>query len=115
MEAPPRPESVNNLEAPPRPDLQQVLERRRLTTDDGRSSDSKFTKRVASRLARGMRTARQNVHDLLDEGSFFEYGRFAVAAQRARRSLEELQRRTPADGLMTGGGSEPSPSPEPEP
>ena len=31
--------------------------------------------------------------------------RFAVAAQRSRRSLDDLQRNTPADGLITGTGS----------
>ena len=49
--------------------------------------------------------ARENVADLLDAGSLLEYGAFAVAAQRSRRSLDDLQRNTPADGLITGTGS----------
>ena len=43
---------------------------------------------------------------MVDEGaSFFEYGRFAVAAQQQRRDLEELKRLTPADGMIGGVGS----------
>ncbi len=60
---------------------------------------------VAKRRARGLRTARENLDDLLDEGSYVEYGRFAYAAQRARRSVEDLIARTPADGLISGIGS----------
>ena len=57
---------------------------------------------VAKRSARGLRTARANVADLIDEGSLVEYGRFAYAAQTRRRSAEELIAATPADGLITG-------------
>jgi pyruvate/2-oxoglutarate dehydrogenase complex dihydrolipoamide acyltransferase (E2) component len=42
---------------------------------------------VAARHAAGGRTARENVADLLDPGSFTEYGALAVAAQRSRRTL----------------------------
>jgi acetyl-CoA carboxylase carboxyltransferase component len=51
-----------------------------------------------------MRTVRENVGDLFDAGTFVEYGGFAVAAQRRRRSLEDLVDNTPADGLITGIG-----------
>ncbi len=54
------------------------------------------------RHARGGRTARENVEDLVDEGSFVEYGRFAIAPQRMRRGVEDLIARTPADGLIAG-------------
>jgi acetyl-CoA carboxylase carboxyltransferase component len=57
---------------------------------------------VARRHAAGGRTARENIADLVDEGSFVEYGRFAIAAQRRRRELQELIERTPADGLLAG-------------
>jgi len=57
---------------------------------------------VARRHAAGGRTARENVADLVDPGTFVEYGRLAVAAQRGRRDLEELIARTPADGLVAG-------------
>jgi acetyl-CoA carboxylase carboxyltransferase component len=38
----------------------------------------------------------------VDDGSFVEYGRFAIAAQRGRRELDDLISRTPADGLLAG-------------
>jgi acetyl-CoA carboxylase carboxyltransferase component len=59
---------------------------------------------VARRHQRGRRTARENVADLCDPGTFTEYGSLAIAAQRARRPLEELMARTPADGLVAGIG-----------
>src|SRR5204863_9389511 len=40
--------------------------------------------------------------DLIDEGSWVEYGRLAIAAQRQRRGLDDLIARTPADGLLAG-------------
>jgi acetyl-CoA carboxylase carboxyltransferase component len=52
-----------------------------------------------------MRTARENVDALVDPGSFIEYGALAIAAQRRRRSVDDLIRNTPADGLITGIGS----------
>jgi len=57
---------------------------------------------LARRRAKGYRTARENLEDLCDEGSFVEYGQLAVAAQRQRRSLGELRAETPADGVITG-------------
>src|SRR3954471_7361655 len=81
---------------PERQDLQDLLARRALTLDDARSDA------VARRHELGGRTARENVADLVDEGSFVEYGRLAVAAQRQRRELQELIERTPADGLIAG-------------
>jgi acetyl-CoA carboxylase carboxyltransferase component len=77
-------------------DLDEVLRRRALTRDEARSDA------VQRRHAAGGRTARENVADLVDEGSFVEYGRFAIAAQRTRRDLEDLIARTPADGLVAG-------------
>ena len=83
----------------PRPTL-LALQARRRWLDDAARPDA-----VAARHAKGQRTARENVAALLDEGSFTEYGAFAVAAQRSRRSLDDLQRNTPADGLITGTGT----------
>jgi acetyl-CoA carboxylase carboxyltransferase component len=61
---------------------------------------------VAKRHAQGGRTARENIADLCDTasdpGNFIEYGALAVAAQRSRRSLDDLIARTPADGLVCG-------------
>jgi acetyl-CoA carboxylase carboxyltransferase component len=86
----------DDLQATPREDLAEVLERRALTCDRARPEA------VERRHAAGARTARENLTDLVDEGSFVEYGRFAIAAQRARRELSDLIARTPADGLIAG-------------
>ncbi|MEQ9123295.1 MAG: carboxyl transferase domain-containing protein, partial [Alphaproteobacteria bacterium] len=59
---------------------------------------------VARRRKTGQRTVRENVEDLVDPGSFIEYGPLVVAAQRQRRGLEDLLTRSPADGLVTGVG-----------
>src|SRR5215213_9185563 len=79
-----------------REDLTELRARRALTEDDAR------TEAVERRHAAGGRTARENLDDLVDLGSFVEYGRFAIAAQRQRRDLAELIARTPADGLIGG-------------
>ena len=79
-----------------RTDLARYRERRRSTTDEARPEA------VARRAAKGQRTARANIADLVDDGSFVEYGSFAIAAQRKRRSLEDLIANTPADGLVGG-------------
>lgn len=82
-----------------RPDLQRVLDRHALTQDAARPDA------MAKRHALGLRSARENVADLCDAGSFIEYGALAVAAQRSRRSEDDLRRNTPADGMVTGIGS----------
>ncbi len=60
---------------------------------------------VAKRHALGLRTARENVADLCDPDSFIEYGALAVAAQSRRRTVDDLMRNTPADGMVTGIGT----------
>jgi acetyl-CoA carboxylase carboxyltransferase component len=79
-----------------RDDLAELLRRRALIEDAARSEDAE------RRHAAGGRTARENIEDLVDPGSFVEYGRFAIAAQRGRREIQELIERTPADGLVGG-------------
>jgi acetyl-CoA carboxylase carboxyltransferase component len=79
-----------------RDDLAGLLRRRALTEDAARPD------RVARRRAGGGRTARENVTDLVDPGTWVEYGRLAIAAQRRRRDLEDLVVSTPADGLLAG-------------
>ena len=81
-----------------RHDLIELVERRKLLDDDTRRDAT------SRRHATGKRTARQNVADLCDEGSFVEYGALTVAAQSARRSVEDLRANTPADGLVAGIG-----------
>ncbi|MEZ5137723.1 MAG: carboxyl transferase domain-containing protein [Acidimicrobiales bacterium] len=76
------------------------LRRRRALLDDAARPEA-----VAKRHGRGQRTARANVADLCDPGSFEEWGGFAFAAQESRRPTDELQARTPADGLITGVGT----------
>ena len=80
----------------PREDLSEVLERRALTLDAAR------VEAVERRHRAGGRTARENIADLVDPGSFVEYGRFAIAAQRARRQESDLIAHTPADGIVGG-------------
>ncbi|MFZ9383212.1 MAG: carboxyl transferase domain-containing protein [Ilumatobacteraceae bacterium] len=81
-----------------RRDLAEVLERHRRGLDESRPDD------VAKRRARGRRTARENLHDLVEPGTFVEYGPLVIAAQRRRRSTDDLIARTPADGLVGGIG-----------
>ena len=66
------------------------------------SLDSGRKKSIDKRHAKGYRTARENLRQLCDEGSFVEYGQLAVAAQRDRMSSEKLKAETAADGVITG-------------
>ena len=81
-----------------RADLEAVRERHAVGLDAARPDA------VARRRKRGRRTARENLAELLDEGTYVEYGPLLFAAQEARRSREELIARTPADGLVAGVG-----------
>jgi acetyl-CoA carboxylase carboxyltransferase component len=81
-----------------RADLAEVIERHALGLDERRPEA------VARRRATGQRTARENIDDLCDPGSFVEYGPMVIAAQRRRREIDELIARTPADGLVGGIG-----------
>jgi len=66
------------------------------------SLDSSRTKAVTKRHSKGYRTARENLQQLCDDGSFVEYGQLAVAAQRDRMSTDKLKSDTAADGVITG-------------
>jgi acetyl-CoA carboxylase carboxyltransferase component len=81
-----------------RADLAEVLARRAELLDQARPEA------VAKRRASNQRTARENLADLFDGAEYLEYGGFALAAQRQRRSLEELRRISPADGILTAIG-----------
>lgn len=83
--------AAGNLDA-----LNELRSRQALTLDESR------TEAVTRRHAKGYRTARENLADLVDDSSFIEYGQLAVAAQRNRRELDDLRRNTPADGVITG-------------
>jgi len=78
------------------PDLQELYQRLDKTLDQNRADA------MAARHKKGYRTARENLHDLVDADSFLEYGQLAVAAQRNRRDYEDLQSNTAADGIITG-------------
>jgi len=81
-----------------RPDLAEVVERHVGGLDAARPDA------VEKRRRRNRRTARENVADLVDEGSFIEYGPLVIAAQRRRRDVADLIAKTPADGLVGGIG-----------
>jgi acetyl-CoA carboxylase carboxyltransferase component len=82
-----------------RADLAEVVERHSLGYDEQRPDA------VERRRRTGQRTTRENVDDLVDPGSFVEYGPMVIAAQRRRRELDDLIHRTPADGLVAGIGT----------
>lgn len=82
-----------------RGDLREALSRRAELLDENRPDA------VARRRKTGQRTARENIADLCDPDSFIEYGGLALAAQRHRRTFEELRRMSPADGMITGIGA----------
>ena len=79
-----------------RPDLAEVVERHGLGLDAARPEA------VARRRKTGQRTARENIDDLCDPGTFVEYGALVIAAQRRRRTIEDLIKNTPADGHGRG-------------
>jgi acetyl-CoA carboxylase carboxyltransferase component len=79
-----------------REDLTKLKQRHLNTLDEGRIEATE------KRHAKGYRTARENLVDLVDENSFTEYGQLAVAAQRARIDKDELYVKTAADGIITG-------------
>ncbi|WP_439364588.1 carboxyl transferase domain-containing protein [Bradyrhizobium sp. DASA03005] len=79
-----------------RPDLAELIARQANTLDENRPAA------VERRRNTNQRTARENVAQLVDDGSFMEYGSLAIAAQRRRRKLDDLIKNTPADGLVMG-------------
>ena len=81
-----------------RPDLALVVERHQKGLDEFRPDS------VARRCKTGQRTARENLADIVDPGTYVEYGALAVAAQRRRRSMDDLITNTPHDGMLAGIG-----------
>ncbi len=81
-----------------RDDLEEAIARHEVGLDAARPEA------VAKRRATNRRTARENVADLLDDGSFVEYGPVVIAPQRRRRDMDDLIARTPADGMVGGLG-----------
>lgn len=81
-----------------RKDIDELKDRKALLMDKMRKEA------VEKRHAMGKRTARENIADLCDEGTFSEIGSLIVAGQKGRKPLQELRINTPADGLITGIG-----------
>ena len=82
-----------------RPDLQEMRTRHGYKLDQSRDAA------VAKRRKTGHRTVRENIEDICDPGTFVEYGSLAIAAQRRRRTVQDLMENTPGDGMVTGIGS----------
>ena len=84
-----------------RPDVAEVNHFHELTRDDSR------VEATEKRHEAGKRTARENILDLCDEGSFFEYGPLVTAARYRNDTTEELEervKRTAADAMVMGVG-----------
>jgi acetyl-CoA carboxylase carboxyltransferase component len=81
-----------------REDVAEVIERHRITLDDARPDA------VARRRRTGQRTARENIDDLCEPGSFVEHGALTYAPG-SDLPIEEAIRRYPADGLVCGVGN----------
>ena len=86
-------------DSPERPELTELRARLHATRDEGRPEA------VAKRRKTGQRTTRENIADLVDDGSFIEYGALALAAQRQQRSIDDLVKTSPADGIVCGIGT----------
>ena len=81
-----------------RPDLAESIDRHEIGLDDRRPDAVEKRRKLARR------TTRETLADLVDDGSFIEYGALAIAPQRRRRSIDELILKTPADGMVAGIG-----------
>ena len=81
-----------------RKDIKELNDRKVFLEDKNRKAA------VKKRHNSGKRTARENIQDLCDVATFEELGSLLIAAQRGRKSLEELRKETPADGLICGIG-----------
>jgi acetyl/propionyl-CoA carboxylase alpha subunit/acetyl-CoA carboxylase carboxyltransferase component len=81
-----------------RPDLAEVLERHAVTLDASRPDA------VEKRRKTGQRTPRENIDHLVDPGSFNEHGGL-VLTPGTGLPIEEVIRKFPTDGMVTGVGS----------
>lgn len=84
-----------------RPDVAEIQRFHYLTTDEAR------TEATAKRHGAGKRTARENITDLCDAGSFFEYSPLVTATRYRNDTLEQLEERvikTAADAMVMGVG-----------
>ena len=81
-----------------RPDLAEIHERHEVTLDAARPDA------VERRRQTKQRTARENIDDLCDPGSFMEHGQL-VLTPGTGLPLEEVIRKFSTDGMVTGVGT----------
>lgn len=81
-----------------RPDLALIHERHAVTLDAARPDA------VERRRRTGQRTARENIDDLCDPGTFVEHGSL-VLTPGTGLPIAEVIRKFPTDGMVTGVGS----------
>ncbi len=81
-----------------RPDLAEIHARHQATLDSARPDA------VAKRRKTKQRTARENIDDLCDPGSFVEYGNL-VLTPGSGLPKDEVIKKFPTDGMVTGVGT----------
>lgn len=81
-----------------RPDLALIHERHAVTLDAARPDA------VARRRKTGRRTARENIDDLCDPGTFAEHGSL-VLTPGTGLPIDEVIKKFPTDGMVTGIGT----------
>ncbi|MFN0146943.1 MAG: carboxyl transferase domain-containing protein [Dehalococcoidia bacterium] len=81
-----------------RPDLKLIHDRHDITLDHARPDA------VAKRRKTGQRTARENIADLCDPGTFMEHGGL-VLTPGTGLPIDEVIRKFSTDGMITGVGS----------
>ncbi len=81
-----------------RSDVAEVIERHEITLDANRPDA------IEKRRKTNQRTARENIDDLCDVGSFVEHGQLALTPGTGL-PIEEVIRKFPTDGMITGVGS----------
>ncbi len=82
-----------------RPDLQKLFDQLAAGKDENRAAW------VARRHAKGKRTQRESLAELVDPGSWVEMGELVLPARHRIMSREEMRVRAPADGMITGIGT----------
>ena len=88
-----------------RPDLEEVLKLHSYGLDENRPQAVERRRTASAIHGIEQRTARANVENLCDDGSWIEYGALVIAGQRRRRGLQDLRENTPADGMLCGLGT----------
>ena len=82
-----------------RPDLQELFDLLAAGMDENREPWVKL------RHAKGKRTQRESLAELVDPGTWVEFGALVLPARHRIMSDEEMRVRAPADGMITGIGT----------